>query len=142
MANQPKKLTDPTDEAMTAIQQVLSATDEPMDTRGSTVRPQTPREPAPHSSYASEPSPEKDLFEGPAHLTSDDARPGQFAANDDRLSIGQILHSLQQRPSNELLCHCHRVRARLGGLRRRAGIPLSAGSAGGAEARSRPASRP
>ena len=100
MANQPKKLTDPTDEAMTAIQQVLSATDEPMDTRGPTVRPHTPREPAPHSSYASEPSPEKDLFEGPAHLTSDDARPGQLAANDDRLSIGQILHSLQQRPSN------------------------------------------
>ena len=47
MANQPKKLTDPTDEAMTAIQQVLSATDEPVDTRaGSTARPQTPREPA------------------------------------------------------------------------------------------------
>src|SRR5215203_4853034 len=98
MANQPKKLTDPTDEAMTAIQQVLSATDEPMDSRGPTIRPQTPREPAAHN-YTSEPAPEKDLFEGPAQLTADDTPPGQFAANDDRLSIGQILHSLQQRPS-------------------------------------------
>ena len=31
MANQPKKLTDPTDEAMTAIQQVLSVSDAPTD---------------------------------------------------------------------------------------------------------------
>ena len=33
MANNPKKLTDPTDEALTAIEQVLSVPDEPLDTR-------------------------------------------------------------------------------------------------------------
>jgi len=31
MANNPKKLTDPTDETLTAIQQVLSVSDEPTD---------------------------------------------------------------------------------------------------------------
>ena len=33
MANNPNKLTDPTDEALTAIQQVLSVPDEPTDNR-------------------------------------------------------------------------------------------------------------
>ncbi|HYI03413.1 MAG TPA: hypothetical protein VD858_00885, partial [Reyranella sp.] len=101
MANHPKKLTDPSDEAIAAIQQVLSATDEPMDTRaGPTVRPQAPpREQPRHNVYGSDVSPEKDLFDGPAHLSPDDMRAGHFAANDDRQSIGQILQSLQHRPS-------------------------------------------
>ena len=95
MANNPKKLTDPTDEAMTAIQQVLSASDEPLDARtSSNPQPEaSPRETARRNTYAPEPAPEKDLFEGPAHVSSDDARPNQFAANDDRLGpCGQVGH--------------------------------------------------
>ncbi|MEA3026211.1 MAG: hypothetical protein QOF91_1496, partial [Alphaproteobacteria bacterium] len=100
MANNPKKLTDPTDEAMTAIQQVLNVSDPPLDARPSSpMRPEAqPREPR-RPMYDSDPAPETDLFEGPAHIGSDEMRPGQFAANDDRQSIGQILQSLQQRPS-------------------------------------------
>ena len=42
MANNPKKLTDPTDEAMTAIQQVLNVSDDPVDTHAADTRPSSP----------------------------------------------------------------------------------------------------
>src|SRR5262245_15091076 len=100
MANNPKKMKDPTDQALNAIQEVLSTTDQPS---GRT-------EPA--MDQASAPSPreatrrgrrdagaaavEKELFDSP---TADDMRAGTRAANDDRQSIGQILQTLQRRPA-------------------------------------------
>src|SRR5882757_7494979 len=101
MANNPKKLADPADEALTAIQQVLSVSDDPIDTPhpAAPVKPAPPRqEPPRRPSHASAPVAETDLFEGaiPSH---DDVRPGQYAANDDRQTIGQILRTLEQRPS-------------------------------------------
>ena len=41
MANNPKKLTDPADEALTAIQQVLNVSDEPAEARASEPEPVT-----------------------------------------------------------------------------------------------------
>src|SRR5437870_1891420 len=115
MANNPKKLTDPTDETLTAIQQVLSVSDEPTDRRTEApVDQETPPpqqyEPAQHHEptrpyeapranlYGSARAPERDLFEdaAPAH---DDVRPSQYAAREEHQSIAQILHSLQQRPA-------------------------------------------
>ena len=119
MANNPKKLTDPTDETLTAIQQVLSVSDEPKDghTDGHTEAPvdqETPPhqydEPVHHyeparpyeapraNLYGSARTPERDLFEdaAPAH---DDVRPDQYAGRQEHQSIAQILNSLQQRPS-------------------------------------------
>src|SRR6476660_9566346 len=110
MANNPKKITDPTDDAMTAIQQVLNVSDDAIDTR--------PAEPAaaPVESIeaalereAPKPvrTPEREPYE-PASAAREEhvatiahdepVRPQQFAANDDRQSIGQILQLLQQRP--------------------------------------------
>src|SRR5438128_1176558 len=93
MANNPKKLTDPTDETLTAIQQVLSVSDEPKvgQTDGHVEAPadrhvdqETPppdryEEPAHHyeeptrsyeapraSSYGAARAPERDLFEDTA----------------------------------------------------------------------------
>src|SRR6478752_1635853 len=102
MANNPKKLTDPAEEALTAIQQVLSVSDDPIDTPRpvAPVKPAAPREepPPPRRPSQAAPAVETDLFEGviPSH---DDVRPGQYAANDDRQTIGQILRTLEQRPS-------------------------------------------
>ena len=151
MANNPKKLTDPTDEAMTAIQQVLSVSDEPTDRRTEApVDQETPPpqqyEPAQHyeptrsyeapraNQYGSAPAPERDLFEdaAPAH---DDVRPSQYAGHDERQSIGTNPALLAAAPVQDLLRGGDAVRARLGGLRRGARLPLSARPAGGAEAR-------
>src|SRR5215208_6845154 len=106
MANNPNKLTDPTDEALTAIQQVLSGPDQPTDNRTSEpVHSETPPpEPEPVQepirAYQPAPAAEKSLFGNEMAAVEDDVRPNQFAANDDRQSIGQILRTLQQRPSN------------------------------------------
>ena len=102
MANNPKKLTDSADETLTAIQQVLSVSDDPVNNRSG-----SPAEPAPpqhetdrRAAYEPAPATEKDLFEGSAPADADPLRASPFAANDDRQSIGQILKTLQQRPSN------------------------------------------
>ena len=116
MANNPKKLTDPTDETLTAIQQVLSVSDEPTDGRAEasvdqeTLPPHQYEEPVHHyeptrpyeaprrNAYGSDPAPERDLFEdsAPAH---DDVRPSQYAGREEHQSIAQILNTLQQRPA-------------------------------------------
>ena len=141
MANNPKKLTDPTDEALTAIQQVLSVSDEPTDRRTETRRRPPDRrrrtEPTrPASPPRHRPAPARRnrpvRRPAPAH---DDVRPSQYAANDDRQSIGQILRTLQQRPAKTSYVVATAVCARLGGLRRGARLPLSARPAVGAEAR-------
>ena len=99
MANYPKKLKDPTDNALTAIQEVLSTTDQPADKgRGTGAETASQRE-AGRRARAAAPTPEADLFEGATPAGEDDTRPGRRAANDDRQSIGRILESLQRRPS-------------------------------------------
>ncbi len=141
MANNPKKLTDPTDEALTAIQQVLSVSDEPRETRASEpaesrrrrepslaavrARTQPPTSRSPHQSYGSAATPNETCSKTRTPSHDDELRPSQYAANDDRQSIGQILQTLQQRPSKTSYVVATAVRARLGGLRRGARVPLS-----------------
>src|SRR4051812_531394 len=120
MANNPKKLTDPTDETLTAIQQVLSVSDEPKNDHEQghteapvdqeTLPPRQYDEPAHHyeparpyeapraNLYGSARAPERDLFEDAAPAP-DDVRPNQHAGRQEHQSIAQVLNSLQQRPA-------------------------------------------
>src|SRR5262249_5140277 len=96
MANNPKKIKDPTDTALNAIQEVLSTTEQPGAGRAEPVLDQNPPPPRDRrANRSAPPAADKGLFEGPE---ADDLRASQHAANDDRQSIGQILQSLQRRP--------------------------------------------
>ncbi|HEY7246413.1 MAG TPA: hypothetical protein VH678_21275 [Xanthobacteraceae bacterium] len=107
MANTPKKIKDPTEAALSAIQDALAIRDEV------TPEPQPGGAPAaemqPEEAVADEgsfeppwrrtraPAPETEEFAPEAHPPQEEPvlrRP----ANDDRESIGQILRSLQRRP--------------------------------------------
>src|SRR6187402_1190554 len=98
MANNPKKIKDPTDQALTAIQEVLSTTDQPSSRVEPTLEPSSaqPAGRRQRREAAAAAAVEKELFDSP---NPDDARSGTRAANDDRQSIGQILQTLQRRPA-------------------------------------------
>jgi hypothetical protein len=95
MANTPTKIKDPTEAALSAIQDALSARD------AAVAEPQAPA--AAPVAAAEEPTSEWRTIKS-ATL---DAEPGKAeepslprrAANDDRESIGQILRTLQRRPA-------------------------------------------
>src|SRR6188474_1733192 len=135
MANNPKRIQDPTEAAMSAIQEALNLREEPP------APPPTPRpaasEPSPLTAPApdpftnmtvgvdaerparrrptrSTPAIDEDLFlqdtrepaaareafgRGPTPADLEEVKPAQRAANDDRQSVGQVLQSLQRRPS-------------------------------------------
>src|SRR5215212_5305661 len=99
MANNPKKIKDPTDTALTAIQEVLSTADQP-STGGSDTADDAisapPRESGRRGARTSAPAPDTGPFDG---AEADDLRGSQLSANDDRQSIGPILHTLQRRPA-------------------------------------------
>jgi hypothetical protein len=101
MANNPKKTIDPTEAALSAIQEALNIRDDeepaahPMDPviepRGGhddERRVAAPPQPSFHDRFESDPIGTRDL-----------GVQGRGAANDDRQSIGQILQALQRRPS-------------------------------------------
>jgi hypothetical protein len=123
MANNPKRIQDPTEAAMSAIQEALNLREDP-------PAPARPAEPAPPTAPADDPfanmisgmqatpapaarrrpnrsAPpiDEDLFlaetvgRGPAPAAIEEVKPAQRAANDDRQSVGQILQSMQRRPS-------------------------------------------
>src|SRR5689334_1960537 len=100
MANTPKKMKDPTEAALSAIQDALHIRDEnaPADNAGSAgLHPDEPAHDAPWPGLRSSKSSAKsDLFDDDELRRPEDAgalrRP---AANDDRESIGSILRSLQ-----------------------------------------------
>src|SRR5712671_2336732 len=125
MANIPKRIQDPTEAAMSAIQEALNLRDDPpVASSPRTPAPLPPTAPAadPFASIASAmqtplprenrrrparsaPPIDEDLFlqetvgRAPAPADIDEVRPSQRAANDDRQSVGQILQSMQRRPS-------------------------------------------
>ena len=128
MANNPKRMQDPTEAAMSAIQEALNLREDP---------PARPAEPAPPTAPAADPfanmtaevvaerparrrptrstpTIDEDLFlqdtvgqpaarepfgRGPVPAAVDEVKPAQRAANDDRQSVGQVLQSMQRRPS-------------------------------------------
>src|SRR3981081_2451172 len=108
MANNPKKITDPTEAALSAIQEALTARDAP-------VEPETGNPlPPPVTSAEEEPAAEQPwrTVRSAGSVRGDPVGPGGFnlafregpgalrrPANDDRESIGQILRTLQRRPA-------------------------------------------
>jgi Apolipoprotein A1/A4/E domain len=103
MANYPKKMTDPTEAALSAIQEALNlGNEEDIRTQpesmagllsGATESRQSAVPPSPSEFLDDGPIGTRDL-RGPAL-----AGPGAHAANDDQQSIGQILTALQKRPA-------------------------------------------
>jgi hypothetical protein len=98
MANNPKKIVDPTEAALSAIQEALKVNDEaqgqaPEASTGAVASPaaDTWRESAPA------PGPTLPIDSGEIGAPAGGAR-GFAAANDDQQSIGQILRVLQNRP--------------------------------------------
>src|SRR5262245_56769804 len=100
MANFPKKIQDPAESALSAIQEALGPPQKPP-----VLQPVAAPEPAPppqfesrRGGYVAAEAAEKDLFEGVGPASSEDQPQPRRAANDDRQSIGMILQTLQRRP--------------------------------------------
>src|SRR5262249_12317359 len=105
MANTPKKIKDPTEAALSAIQDALSARDAAEAEAAS---------PAPARAVPLEESPSGPPWRAvPSAAREEELRPPEEelrapeeqsllrrAANDDRESIGQILRTLQRRPAH------------------------------------------
>src|SRR5215813_2849163 len=109
MANTPKKIKDPTEAALSAIQDALSARDaveaSARDAAEAEAASPPPAEIAPVPP-AEEPSSEPTWRAVPAATPEEEPRQPEEqsllrrAANDDRESIGQILRTLQRRPAH------------------------------------------
>src|SRR5258706_3524992 len=114
MANNPKKSMDPTEAALSAIQDALGVREEKPATEESAapvsaepeVIPDLRRNP-PRSYSAAERPRNAEAAEVDEELFAEPVRPSRVeepvsrrpAANDDRQSIGQILQAMQRRPS-------------------------------------------
>src|SRR6266403_3923575 len=106
MANTPKKMKDPTEAALSAIQDALQNRDEPAQPNTASTPASGPSEEKPWQGLRSKLSnrettkPAPAPYE-PAHYEEERASdPMRLpAANDDRESIGSILRLLQQTPS-------------------------------------------
>src|SRR3954447_19380350 len=138
MANNPKRLQDPTEAAMSAIQEALNLRDDPppapaprvpsegVDLSAALSDPFAPplspapsgERPARRRPNRSAPPIDEELFlqdtvgrepardsyrepmgRAPTPADLEEVKPAQRAANDDRQSVGQILQSMQRRPS-------------------------------------------
>src|SRR5471032_2011012 len=105
MANSPKKIQDPTEAALSAIQEALSMRSAETPTEDQPAVPPESVTPQPEfrtragSAPIVAPAPPRPetLFENPIPIR-DDEPPARRAANDDRQSIGQILQTLQRKP--------------------------------------------
>src|SRR6187549_1461534 len=98
MANNPKKVKDPTEVALSAIQEALNISDAPPadNTRGS-VRSDTASPPSYDDSFDTR-SADRQIFE-----PIEEPRSTRRAANDDRETIGQILQAIQKgRPARNV----------------------------------------
>src|SRR5229473_4541176 len=105
MANNPKKVKDPTEVALSAIQEALNISDvSAADNNRSSVRSDvTPTSSSSTSGYNesafdTRPSADRPIFE-----PIEEPRPTRRAANDDRETIGQILQAIQKgRPARNV----------------------------------------
>ena len=101
MANYPKKMKDPTEAALSAIQEALNlqqdeeqAASQPEGMADLLSGPAQSRAPSAPVAPASD-----EMFDSDAVGSRDLAGAAARAANDDQQSIGQILHALQRRPA-------------------------------------------
>src|ERR1700737_436566 len=105
MANNPKKVKDPTEVALPAIQEALNISDAPAsDNDSSSVRSDvtTANSPSPtgyhDDTFDTRPSNDRPIFE-----PIEEPRASRRAANDDRETIGQILQAIQKgRPARNV----------------------------------------
>ena len=104
MANNPKKVKDPTEVALSAIQEALNISDVPIDSSRNSIRSDvTPTNSSSSqdynpSAFDTRPSADRQTFE-----SVEDMRPTRRAANDDRETIGQILQAIQKgRPARNV----------------------------------------
>src|SRR5882757_5719460 len=105
MANNPKKVKDPTEVALSAIQEALNISEPGADTHhgaiDSDVTPpaiSTAAPPYSETSFDTRPSADRPMFD-----PIEEPRGPRRAANDDRETIGQILQALQKgRPAQRL----------------------------------------
>ncbi|MGN6750134.1 MAG: methyl-accepting chemotaxis protein, partial [Xanthobacteraceae bacterium] len=95
MANNPKKMTDPTEAALSAIQEALNVHEE--DEQPAAPAAATPDLFTPAGDQVAEAVAAAAQSQKPT--TGDVADIAGRAANDDQQSIGQILHALQRRPA-------------------------------------------
>ncbi|MCL6531143.1 MAG: hypothetical protein K6T70_13680 [Meiothermus ruber] len=98
MASNPRKLKDPTEVALSAIQDALNLRD------GRSARSDDSAEASSREQPLAHGSPEQErTFDSaatrPSLPPSEELAPPRRAANDDRPSVGQILQALQQRPA-------------------------------------------
>src|SRR6266480_2035827 len=103
MANNPKKVKDPTEVALSAIQEALNISDVAGEGRGSVRGDGMPASASStpeynESVFNTRPSADRAMFE-----TAEEPRPARRAANDDRETIGQILQAIQKgRPARNV----------------------------------------
>ncbi len=90
MANIPKKSTDPTEDALHAIEEALSA--------GQPDRRAVPLV-GPNADIAQDGPAPADLFNEPQTGDWDSGQTPRIAANDDRASVGQMLQAMRHRPT-------------------------------------------
>src|SRR5471030_81698 len=107
MANNPKKVKDPTEVALSAIQEALNISDLPAaDNRGSVrsdVTPPTPPSTSTHNEDAFDTRDTRANADRPIFEPIEESRPSRRAANDDRETIGQILQAIQKgRPARNV----------------------------------------
>jgi hypothetical protein len=104
MANTPKKMKDPTEAALSAIQDALQVRDsdkapEPGQPSDPSLRHDEPASDPPWPGLRAGPAGRNDLFDEDGARRPDDTGPARRPANDDRESIGSILRALQRRPA-------------------------------------------
>src|SRR6516225_8802729 len=95
MANHPKKSADPTEAALSAIQEALNVHEDEQPTSSAAEQPNLFSLPADETQPAAALGDQEQVEKAAANARDLAAR----AANDDQQSIGQILQALQRRPA-------------------------------------------
>src|SRR5947209_12088377 len=103
MANNPKKVKDPTEVALSAIQEALNISDTSVDPSRSPTRSDAPPQEQPAAPAYEEPFDFRAAPERPSFEPVEEPRTPRRAANDDRETIGQILQAIQKgRPARNV----------------------------------------
>src|SRR5712671_5265719 len=103
MANNPKKVKDPTEDALSAIQEALNISDTAVDTSRNSIGNEPPTITSAAPAYSETPFDTRGSADRQVFDAIDEPRAPRRAANDDRETIGQILQALQKgRPARSV----------------------------------------